>query len=90
MATSTLIIASEIFVVFAMTLFLGFLAWKRSSRRAGIAIFTVGFFDGLVLIVNYFEAVPSVIVIAGLVALWATGLFAIFEHFRGAETFKPA
>lgn len=78
-----------IFSVFPLSVLLGYVA-GRSSRRAGIAFATAGSLLGVVLVVNYFEEVPIIIVASSFAAAVASLFFAAFEIARKDAISHPS
>jgi len=83
------LIALIIVAVLGFSLFLGYVIGK-TSRRAGIAFTVAGIFLGLVLIVNYFEEVPVVVVAGGLVAFAGSMILGLFDVVRKDAVPPPA
>ena len=79
--SDSLLIALQIIAALSI-IAVGSYVIARKSKRAGMAVASAGSFIGVVLIVNYFEEVPLVIVEASFAALVASMILALFEAVR--------
>jgi hypothetical protein len=79
--SDSFLIALTIIAVLALSVSLGYLI-GRTSRRAGIAFATTGTLLGVLLIVNYFEELPTALLDAGLVAFAASIMLSLFDVVR--------
>lgn len=78
---NSLLIASLILAVASISVAVGYDV-ARKSKRAGITVTSAGALLSIVLIVNYFEDVPVVVVAAGFAAVAASMVFSLIEVAR--------
>ncbi len=76
--SDSFLIALSIAAVIALSVLLGYVI-GRTSRRAGLSFATTGTLLGVLLIVNYFEELPTILLGAGLVAFAASIMLSLFD-----------
>ena len=79
--SDSLLITLLVIATFSISVGVGYIV-ARKSRRAGITITLAGSLLSIVLIVNFFEEVPVVIVATSFVAVAASMAFALVEVAR--------